>query len=312
MGIHILLFLYGSGGLVALYPEFQSWFYYEVAFIIGPVFFIHLQSVLYNKQRIIWWDTLHMLPIFLFWFNYHDVLFMAPVIRDSYIIDNFMNRTMVWNYGLAFQMILYGVASVFMIYFRRKLILQSNLQHLFILVVTYLTSMTLIAYLTHFASGWRDFDVYYLLNTFFIFAVGYVLYSKPQFLEKMKIKYFTSSLGKSEMKVIVEKINRVLNKEQRFLDNNLTINDLANSISEKPHHVSQTFSMYVKEGFNDYINKRRIEEAEKMLKDSKLQNYKIEAIAADCGFNNKVTFYNAFSKFTGTTPSKFRKLNKRK
>ena len=312
MGIHILLFLYGSGGLAALYPEFQSWFYYEVAFIIGPVFFIHLQSVLYRKQILNWWDALHLVPIVVFWIEYHDVLLMDTAIRDNYIAENFMNRTMVWNYCLAFQMTLYGIASVVVIYLQRAVILQSKLEHLFFLVITYFTSMTLIVYLTHFATGWRDFEVYYLMNTLFIFGVGYVLYSKPQFLEQIKMKYFTSNLGKSQMKVIVGKINRALNEEQLFLRNSLTITELANSINEKPHHVSQTFSMYVKEGFNDCINKRRIEEAKKMLKDSKLQYYKIEAIAAECGFNNKVTFYNAFSKFANTTPSKFRKLEKSK
>ena len=38
--------------------------------------------------------------------------------------------------------------------------------------------------------------------------------------------------------------------------------------------------------------------------------YKIEAIALESGFNNKVTFYKAFTKFTNTTPSAFRKAGR--
>ncbi len=43
------------------------------------------------------------------------------------------------------------------------------------------------------------------------------------------------------------------------------------------------------------------------MHDKAYSNYKIEAIALESGFNNKVTFYKAFSKFTNQTPSAFRK-----
>jgi len=51
------------------------------------------------------------------------------------------------------------------------------------------------------------------------------------------------------------------------------------------------------------VNLFRIEAAKKLLQaNSKLT---IEAIGQECGFKSKSSFYSAFKKRTGTTPSKF-------
>lgn len=109
VGFHILLFLYGSGELAYLHPEFKSWFYYEVAFLFGPLVFIHLQCLFFNKKTLRLIDLLHVLPLVIFWFGYGDVLLMEGTVRSQYISDHFYSRTMLWNYILAFQMMLYAV-----------------------------------------------------------------------------------------------------------------------------------------------------------------------------------------------------------
>lgn len=47
------------------------------------------------------------------------------------------------------------------------------------------------------------------------------------------------------------------------------------------------------------------------LRDPQYHHYKIEQIAFDTGFNAKSTFQAAFKKFTGLTPSQFRKKAKK-
>ena len=63
---------------------------------------------------------------------------------------------------------------------------------------------------------------------------------------------------------------------------------------------------------NDFVNKFRIDRAKQLLVDQEFDNYKIEAIGYECGFNNKVTFYKAFSKFEGITPAMYKKKQKGK
>jgi len=54
----------------------------------------------------------------------------------------------------------------------------------------------------------------------------------------------------------------------------------------------------------DYINKYRVEQAARLLRDSDTHIYEI---AEDCGFHNIGNFIKIFRSFTGETPHKFRK-----
>jgi len=308
VGFHILLFLYGSGDLGLLYPKFRGWFYYEVAFLFGPLLIIHLQSVIRDKNKLHFMDVLHLLPIVVYWIGYGDVLLMDSNIRNQYINDNFLNRTMTWNYLLAFQMVIYTLGCVILLYINRNALSVKRKQYALFLVLAYTCSTILISYLTHYADGWRDFASYYAILTMIIFGIGYLLFKNPDFLKLIRKKYFGSTLTEKDMLRIKKKIEHTFKTEQLFLDSNLSISALGKYINEKPHHVSQTFSIGISESFNDYVNKHRIEIAKERLHDSKYKNYKIEAIALDSGFNNKVTFYKAFTKFANLTPSAYRKL----
>lgn len=307
VGFHILLFLYGSGSLSLLYPKFRSWFYYEVAMLFGPLLFVHLQCLVFNKKRLKLIDTLHLLPIIIFWIGYGDVLLMEGKVRNEYIYENFINRTMKWNYFLAFQMVIYAIVCSVFLYLKRFEFRNKHRQYALLLVVAYMFSAILISYLTHYADGWRDFASYYLILTLLIFGVAYLLFKYPDFFKQIRKKYFSSNLDKADMLRIRTKIETAFAKDALFLDRSLSISSLGKILDEKPHHVSQTFSEFIAESFNDYVNKHRIQKAKKYLHDTKYSNYKIEAIALESGFNNKVTFYKAFTKFTGLTPSAFRK-----
>ena len=59
--------------------------------------------------------------------------------------------------------------------------------------------------------------------------------------------------------------------------------------------------------FSDYINSLRVEEAKRCLRNPGFEAYTMVAIGLECGFNSKSTFYTAFKKFTGQTPTSFRK-----
>lgn len=306
-GFHILLFLYGSGNLGNMYPQFTGWFYHEVAMLFGPLLFIHLQCLIEKKVKIILVDVLHILPIIAFWIGYGDVLLMDVNTRGDYITSNFLTRTMTWNYILAFQMMIYAFGCSFYLFLKRNRLSTQRLHYAIFIVIAYVLSTTLISYLTHYASGWRDFASYYFVLTLLIFGVSYLLLKDPDFLKQIRKKYFGSNLVKKDMERIKTKIEATFKQDLLFLDNGLSIVKLSKVIDEKPHHVSQAFSEYMAESFNDYVNKHRINAAKQYLHDKKYSNYKIEAIALESGFNNKVTFYKAFTKFTNQTPSAFRK-----
>jgi len=72
------------------------------------------------------------------------------------------------------------------------------------------------------------------------------------------------------------------------------------------YHISHTFKEITGFTVMEYVQQRRINEAQKMLIHS---SNEIFDICLDCGFNNLQHFYRVFKKISGVTPDKYRKLS---
>ncbi len=120
-------------------------------------------------------------------------------------------------------------------------------------------------------------------------------------------KYKRNKIDASEVRLIQTRLQQLITTDRLFLDANLSISKVAGLLQISSVKISQTLNEHLNTNFNDYINSYRIEAAKKMIE--KEHTFTLEAIAMDCGFNSKSTFYNAFKKQTGTTPSKFREEN---
>ena len=73
------------------------------------------------------------------------------------------------------------------------------------------------------------------------------------------------------------------------------------------HYISQAVNLCKGEGFTAFINEYRIKEAVCLLSEAAKTKLPIEEIAVMTGFNDRTTFYRAFKKSTGVSPSIFRK-----
>jgi YesN/AraC family two-component response regulator len=119
-------------------------------------------------------------------------------------------------------------------------------------------------------------------------------------------KYADTNLTTEQKTQLLESLTIALEKEKCFLDERLTINDLAKYINTNRNYLSQIINEHYQTNFNNFINDFRVREARKMLINREYTNYTIEGIAQSVGFNSKATFNIAFKKFTGVTPSFFR------
>ncbi len=310
-GLEILVFLYGTSKISIIYPQFLGWFYFSMGFLYGPFLWFHFQSFIYGKNRYSKVDSLHFIAFIIIYILLIDVLLIPNEERLQYIESHFLDRIMPINYARAIHQLLYAIIIIY-ITGKNKTKLSSNvLIYLFTLSIIYICSTIIISFFTLFADGWRQFAYYYLFNNTMIFIIGILLYKRPEFLKEMKKKYSNSTLNYKDMIQIQHKINHLFTHDTVFLKNDLTIGYLAEKLDIKSYQISQTFSELIRENFNDYVNRHRIAYSQKLLKNPSYTIYKIEAIAIESGFNNKVTFYKAFTKYTSTTPSKYRSLNKK-
>ncbi|MFT4661234.1 MAG: AraC-like DNA-binding protein [Patiriisocius sp.] len=120
-------------------------------------------------------------------------------------------------------------------------------------------------------------------------------------------KYSNSRLNEEGSQQIWKKINELMQHDKAYQNSDYRLNDLAESCNKSVHHVSQVINEKSGGSFSDFINKYRIEEAKTQLLSGKTNQLTILAIANEVGFNSKTTFYYAFKKECGMTPSTFMK-----
>ena len=312
--LEILYFVYGTSGIVPMYPALIGRFYFSFGLLYGPILWLHFKSAVDQRKQLRYNDLWPLLPLLILNISMWDILLLSNQERMEYFNNrvNFENRIIYLNYFRAIHQIVYGILLVRILRSNLSLLNVNEKFYLGGISLIYIITTIVITLLTLFAGSWLDFYLYYLFCTIFVFITGYILYKDPKFFRAIKEKYQTSFLTKKEMEKIHHKIENEYLHNKIYLDNNLTLELLATQLGVKSYQISQTLSQIVKENFNDYTNRHRINHSKKLMTLDLYENYKIEAIALESGFNNKVTFYKAFSKFVGVTPSHYRKNRENK
>jgi AraC-like DNA-binding protein len=76
--------------------------------------------------------------------------------------------------------------------------------------------------------------------------------------------------------------------------------------------LSQVINTYFDSNFSEYINKLRVDEAKKQLKESIQSGKTVLEIVYASGFNSKLNFYTAFKQITEIAPSNYKALIRKK
>lgn len=148
-----------------------------------------------------------------------------------------------------------------------------------------------------------------------MFIVGYRGLIQPEIFSQAEFKdvtekYKLSTLTQDQAKKYIEKLKNHMEKDKPYLHPNLTLFGLSKKIQIQPRHLSQIINENLNQNFYDFINRHRVEEAKKYLADTSSHKKNILEILLDSGFNSKSVFNRVFKKYTGKTPSEFRKTQK--
>jgi len=105
------------------------------------------------------------------------------------------------------------------------------------------------------------------------------------------------------------KLISLLEDEKLYTDPQLSLSSLAEKLDTSPRSLSRTINEGCSTSFFELINSYRIEQVKEHLLQEEFQHYAILSIGLEAGFNAKSTFYDAFKKNTGMTPSQYKKHN---
>ncbi len=105
-----------------------------------------------------------------------------------------------------------------------------------------------------------------------------------------------------------KKLSPVVVNALKYIDRNLpnihASTDISKALRLSREHVSRAFSKQTGQKMWEFVNKMKVERAKQMLE---ARPHLVKQVYPDLGFGCQSTFYNAFRRYAGTTPGKYRK-----
>ena len=110
-------------------------------------------------------------------------------------------------------------------------------------------------------------------------------------------------ISSKKAQTLMEAMEALFMTKAIYKESSLKCSDVDVQLNIPNYQLSQAINSATGSNFNNYVNTYRVEAAKKLLREK--PGFTIEAIGKECGFQSKSSFYAAFKKQTGTTPSKF-------
>lgn len=264
--------------------------------LIGPLFYLFSKSLLLRKFSLRRIHFLHFLPA------------VIGICFGMWVNEVQIRSFPTWFFLLAFAGY-YGHYISYIVYSYRATIKAASLQpsnyQLLRLIFYGLLAVWFVYILNLF-----DEDVPYIIGPVLYSVVAYSIsfvVIRNRFIDKVDHeKYKSTQIPEALSEDIYSRIQKMMVEEKVFKNSDLTLKFLGEQFHQSPQVISMVINQKSGTNFNSFINKYRIDEASKYLRDSKFEHYTISAIALESGFNSISSFNTAFKKQVGLTPQAFR------
>lgn len=146
-----------------------------------------------------------------------------------------------------------------------------------------------------------------LFEVFVLVLAFRVVYFSANLNVQPKQKYTKATLSDDRLREVAAKLEHFMASERPYLNKKVSLSSLSIDTEIPQTQLSQIFSQLLNTSFYDYMNQFRLKEVEARMLSGEYKQYTITAIAEDCGFNSKASFYRFFKNTHNCTPSEFMK-----
>ncbi|MDR6486290.1 AraC-like DNA-binding protein [Chryseobacterium vietnamense] len=153
--------------------------------------------------------------------------------------------------------------------------------------------------------------LYTLNSVFVLFVISWFVLNalyRPNLLAGINKDLIPVQSVEKLQKEDPEQLKTLLNymeTEKPYLDDKLTLQKLAKLIGMQEKPLSVLINQHTGKHFFDFINEFRINQAKTILKEQ--PQLTVLEVLYEVGFNSRSSFYTAFKKETGVTPTDYRK-----
>lgn len=317
-------------------------------FTLFPLLYLHVKYLLSDYKKFNKKDLWHFLFAFLYIILNSDFYFSSSEVKLE-IVNNkslyYRFLQIVGDEVIGGQGIIYSILIFKLIKNYKKEILnyQSSIDKITIKTLSIGTLLIFIAWIIGTIAANLDlFDIpvnvdlfiaVYLIIVVVIYFISYVALTTPEVFkielgtdvgvnpdisikgvgENPTVDQESISLNenvKAELLSNDKLLIDYMNKEEPFLNAELSLNDLADSLDLSRHQLSNVINQCHKMNFYEFVNSYRIEKVKVLMMDPSNSNLKIISIAYDAGFNSKASFNRIFKQVCGMTPTQYYSSNK--
>ncbi|HNQ68242.1 MAG TPA: helix-turn-helix domain-containing protein [Bacteroidales bacterium] len=291
--------------------------------LFNPAFFLYIKSLTKPEFKLKYIHLLHLAPFLIF-------ESMVYILKEKLNLDNFFvsdsNQWFRFTFSIAsiISWIIYNFLSSKMVFYHRKKLenefsnIESNrnLKWILFLVVFYnlycgaaiLVGVVIVSVpettITQYIFNYSALLLLIYILGFYGLRQQKIFYPEIE-IPTRKQKYQNSLLTDRRKTIIKNAVLKYIETEKAYLNPDLNMSVLSEKLQIPKHNITEVLNVELGKNFFRLINEYRIEEVKKQLSDPK-NNYSIEAIGYECGFNSKSAFFTVFKNLTGMTPNMYK------
>lgn len=332
LGIFFMLwaidFFDGALMLNGFYLKHANWALWTESFLFlyGPLIYFYTLLVIHEKRKFKPADLIHFVFFFVGFVSFLKIYHLNPVEFKLEILQGISSFEQPAESFVIFLFIY--VHFFFYIFLSNRCIKKAirNFEHHYSYPILQwlqklLFALALILILAVISSVFQFLGAQFYFNTTLIvillllgILIGKLIFKtleqkSPMLPAMVEKKYSGSDLIAADAIQIENKILTALKEEELYLNPELSLEQLSESIGISKRRVSQVINERLGKSFFDLINTYRIEKAKQIFKVNRDSKLTVLEVLYEVGFNSKSSFNTQFKNKTGLTPSEFQRLN---
>lgn len=299
-------------------------------FLHGPALWFYITSLSEPRFRFKPVFLLHFVPFLFFFVSHYFTFIHLPAAEKIRLAENDLFKELVYYkvsvLAIGVSTITYNLWALRLIRLHRSNLMQnfSKIEYIDLAWLRTLVIASLISYSVNVALFNLDLifhlatykflmfltysfaSVYILVLGYFGLKQGNVFVDSPEKHRRLidaTARNKTPVAAENNGNSFVNSLLSTMEKRQPYLDPEITIFKLSELLNVKTDFLSEVLNSELHQNFFDFINGYRIAEFKNQSIQKTNSHLSIMGIAYNCGFNSKASFYRAFRKFEGTSPS---------